>query len=159
MAKESKMNREGFLKGAIVSIVTLIGAALGLPALPYLAGPALQKSGDQEWIRLGPTSKVELGQPTLFKFKVKTQSGWIVDEQELSAYVLSNDGREFVALSNVCTHLGCRVRWIDDEKTFFCPCHNAVFDKDGKVAAGPPPRPLDKFEIKVQDNTLYIKGG
>ncbi len=159
MAQENLLGRRNFLKGAIASIVGMIGLGFGLPAIPYIVGPALKKGEDQTWIPLGPVAKIEIGQPTLFKFKIKTQTGWIVDEQEASAYVITTDGREFAALSNVCTHLGCRVRWIAEQEKFFCPCHNGVFDKQGNVQAGPPPRPLDKYETKVENDQLFIKGG
>lgn len=159
MAEETDLGRRKFLKGAIGSIMALIGIGFGLPAIPYIIAPAIKKSEDQNWIALGPIAKIEIGQPTLFKFKIKTQNGWIVDEQEVAAYVITTDGREFTALSNVCTHLGCRVRWIGEQEKFFCPCHNGVFDKQGNVESGPPPRPLDKFEVKVEKDQLLIKGG
>ena len=88
--------------------------------------------------------RVELGTPTLFKIKFERQTGWIVDQREISLYVLTDDGRDFVAMSNICTHLACRVRWIADREQFFCPCHNGVFDKEGNVVSGPAPRPLDR---------------
>ncbi|MBU4225494.1 MAG: ubiquinol-cytochrome c reductase iron-sulfur subunit, partial [Chloroflexi bacterium] len=113
----------------------------------------------QEWIRLGSTAKVELGVPTLFKVKVKRQMGWIVNEEELSVYVLTEDGRNYIAMSNVCTHLGCLIRWIAEQDKFFCPCHNGVFDKQGNVVSGPPPRPLDQYQVKVEDDQLFILGG
>ena len=73
--------------------------------------------------------------------------------------MLTDNGRDFLAMSNICTHLGCRVRWIADQEQFFCPCHNGVFDKDGTVVSGPPPRPLDRYEVKVEGETVYILGG
>jgi len=146
------------MKTAIVSIGGLIGAAIGLPAVSYIVGPALKKNTD-EWIRLGSVSKVELNTPTLFKTTIETQTGWINAEEEFSAYVLTTNGQDFVVMSNICTHLGCRVRWIPDQDGFFCPCHNGVFAKDGSVVSGPPPRPLDRFEVKVEDGVLFVKRG
>ena len=146
------------MKTAIVSIGGLIGAAIGLPAVSYVVGPALKKNTD-EWIRLGSVSKVELNTPTLFKTTIETQTGWINAEEEFSAYVLTTNGQDFVVMSNICTHLGCRVRWIPDQDGFFCPCHNGVFAKDGSVVSGPPPRPLDRFEVKVEDGVLFVKRG
>jgi Rieske Fe-S protein len=55
--------------------------------------------------------------------------------------------------------LGCRVRWVADKDGFYCPCHNGVFAKDGSVVSGPPPRPLDRFESKVEDGVLFVKRG
>lgn len=159
MEKEKKLNRRDFLKGAIFSIGAAITAGMGIPAIAYIVGPALKKAENQEWLRLGSASKVEIGTPTLFKVKVKRQAGWIVNETELSVYVLTENGREFKALSNICTHLGCRVRWIANQEEFLCPCHNAIFDKEGNVVDGPPPRPLDQYQVKIENDQLYILGG
>lgn len=159
MSPEEQVNRREFLSTLTWAIGALLGAGLGVPAVAYLVGPALQRQQTETWIRLGSTSKVELGTPTLFKAKVERKTGWITNEQELSVYVLTENGRDFVAMSNICTHLGCRVRWIAGQGQFFCPCHNGVFDKAGAVLAGPPPRPLDRYEIRVEGETLLILGG
>ena len=79
--------------------------------------------------------------------------------QELSFYLLTENGRDFKAMSNICTHLGCRVRWVEDQSQFLCPCHNGVFSKDGNVVAGPPPRSLDVYQAKVEDDQIYVLGG
>lgn len=159
MPKMKKLSRQDFLKLGIAAVGATIGAGIGLPALGYVVGPALKKTSEQNWVQLGSVAKIPIGEPTLFKFKVKMQTGWIVDEQEIAVYVLTEDGREFAAISNICTHLGCRVRWISDTVEFFCPCHNGIFDKEGNVLAGPPPRPLDRYELKVENGQLYILGG
>jgi menaquinol-cytochrome c reductase iron-sulfur subunit len=158
MDRSSIMSRRKFMRSAIGAIGGFIGAAMTIPAVAYIVGPALQRNQQQEWIRLGSASKVEIGTPTLFKTKIEKQTGWIVNETELTFYVITDDGRNYVAMSNICTHLGCRVRWIADERQFFCPCHNAIFDEDGNVATGPPPRPLDRYEVKVEEDQLFILG-
>lgn len=152
------LGRRDFMRATILSIGGIIGAAIGLPAIGYVAGPALKQEA-QTWIRLGAINKVELNTPTLFKATVETQTGWISTQEEVSAYVLTEDGQDFAVLSNICTHLGCRVRWIAEDGKFHCPCHNGVFAKDGTVLAGPPPRPLDRYESKIEDGVLYIKRG
>lgn len=159
MGEKEDISRRGFLGFITWAIGGLIGIGMGIPAIAYLVGPALQRAADSTWIRLGSASRVELQTPTLFKTKVIRQTGWITDERELSVYVYTENGRDFTAMSNVCTHLGCRVRWIDEEGQFFCPCHNAVFDKQGQVVDGPPPRPLDRFEVKVEEDQIFILGG
>jgi len=155
---EKDVSRRDFMKLTIAGISGAIGAAIGLPAIAYIVGPALQKE-TETWIRLGSVNKVEINTPTLFKTTIETQTGWVNSQEELSAYVLTENGQDFIVMSNVCTHLGCRVRWIPNEESFFCPCHNAVFAKDGAVVDGPPPRPLDQYESKVEDGVLYIKRG
>ncbi len=157
-SKDKQLGRRNFMKVAIAGIGGLIGTALGLPAIPYIMGPALQKESDS-WIQLGSISKVETNIPTLFKKTIETQTGWINTEEEISVYVLTSNGQDYVVMSNVCTHLACRVRWIPEKDSFFCPCHNGVFAKDGAVVSGPPPRPLDRFESKVEDGVIFIKRG
>jgi menaquinol-cytochrome c reductase iron-sulfur subunit len=157
-SEKTNVSRRDFMKTAIVGIGGVIGAAIGLPAIAYVVGPALQQN-TSEWIRLGSAAKVELNMPTLFKTTIEKQTGWINAQEEFSVYVLTTNGQEFVVMSNVCTHLGCRVRWIPEQDGFFCPCHNGVFSKDGNVVSGPPPRALDRFEVKVEDGTLFVKRG
>jgi len=156
--KGKPLDRRDFMKLTILAIGGVIAGAIGIPAVAYITGPARKKQGE-EWITLGSVTKVELNTPTLFKTTITTQTGWINAEEEISAFVLTENGQVFTVMSNVCTHLGCRVRWIPEQEGFFCPCHNAVFAKDGSVVAGPPPRPLDRFENKVEDGILYIKRG
>ena len=157
--EKKEISRRDFMKLTIGAIGGLIGLGFGIPAIAYVVGPALAQGQTQEWIQLGAISKVELGKPTLFKAKITRQTGWIVNEQELSVYVLTENGRDYIAMSNICTHLGCRIRWITDQDKFFCPCHNGVFDKQGNVVSGPPPRPLDRYETKVENDQLFILGG
>jgi menaquinol-cytochrome c reductase iron-sulfur subunit len=157
--EEESIHRRSFLSASVFAIAGFIGMGFALPAAVYVVGPALKGGKAEDWIPLGSTSKVETGVPTLFKTTITRQSGWISNEDEIAVYVITEDGQNYTALSNVCTHLGCRVRWIVEKDTFFCPCHNGTFDKEGHVTGGPPPRPLDQYETKVVENTIFIKAG
>ena len=155
----AKMNRRTFLSRTTGAIVGGIGTLMGIPTIAYLISPAKARGGlGVESIPLGPVTKVPIGQPTLFKAAIERKTGWVTQTEELALYVLTEDGRDFIAMSNVCTHLGCRIRWVDDEEQFFCPCHSAAFSKDGKVVSGPPPRALDRFELSVEDGQLFVVG-
>ncbi|NIS80323.1 MAG: Rieske 2Fe-2S domain-containing protein [Anaerolineales bacterium] len=154
----SNIHRRQFLSLVTNAIMALIAAAYTIPAFAYILGPSLRQEAEQ-WITLGSVDKVPLGTPTLFKTRIQKQTGWITSEEDLSVYILTQNGRDFVAMSNICTHLGCRIRWISDRKQFFCPCHNGVFDQHGNVVSGPPPRPLDHYPIKVEQNHISILVG
>ncbi len=156
MPEEEQISRRNFLSIATWTIGGLITVSLAIPSIAYIAGPALRKRTTENWILLGPTSKVEIGTPTLFKVNIESQVGWIVNKQELSVYVLTEDGRDYIAMSNICTHLGCRVRWLSEQDQFFCPCHSGIFDKSGVVVSGPPPRPLDRYQTKTEQDQLFI---
>jgi len=63
---------------------------------------------------------------------------------------------ELVVFKTKCTHLGCTVHWDDRKELFLCACHGGQFYRDGTVKAGPPPRPLDRYEIKVDNEELMV---
>jgi Rieske Fe-S protein len=159
MTNDDQVKRRGFLEMATWAIGGLISAGMAIPAVAYIIGPAIKRTSAEDWIQVGAISKIEIGIPTLFKVKVERKTGWIVNVDEISIYAFTENARDFVAMSNVCTHLGCRVRWISEQEQFFCPCHNAVFNKEGEVVSGPPPKPLDRYEVKVTDGQLYILVG
>ena len=156
MNNKDDVSRRDTLKLAISSIIGFIGAAIGVPAIPYIIGPALETKESTNWIRVGSMLRIETGTPELFKVRVDKTTGWIEDEEEVTLYILTENDRDFLAMSNICTHLGCRARWLPDKEQFFCPCHNGVYDKHGYVVSGPPPRPLDTFETKIENGDLSI---
>jgi cytochrome b6-f complex iron-sulfur subunit len=61
-----------------------------------------------------------------------------------------------VALSLTCTHLGCGVRWQEEEQTFLCPCHAGRFNAAGTVLSGPPPAPLTRYATAVEQGAVYV---
>jgi len=70
--------------------------------------------------------------------------------------IIRTGEKEVKALSTVCTHLGCTVYWQSDKQRFFCPCHQGMFDVNGNVIAGPPPRKLDSYKIEIDGNNVFV---
>jgi len=65
-------------------------------------------------------------------------------------------GGKLYALSLICTHLGCIVSWHPEVKRLICPCHGGTYDLTGAVLAGPPPRPLRSYEVKLVGNMVVV---
>ena len=63
---------------------------------------------------------------------------------------------EYIAVSNRCAHLGCPVRFVEAAGNFICPCHGGVYDFEGKVIGGPPVRPLDRFQTRVEGGQVEL---
>ena len=66
---------------------------------------------------------------------------------------------EFRAFTAVCTHLNCTVQYNQQTQLIWCACHNGQFDLNGKVAGGPPPRPLEQYSAHVQGDEVVVTRG
>lgn len=126
--------------GASLIGTALAGGAL-LPLWEYLA-PQEERLA-QETVTIA-RSQLGLGQAHFFRFR-----GY-------PAVAIQVSPGEFVALSAVCTHLGCIVTWKPDESIFLCPCHNGKFSQNGEVLGGPPPAPLSSYSVAVKQDQLII---
>ncbi|NPA95223.1 MAG: Rieske 2Fe-2S domain-containing protein [Thermodesulfobacteria bacterium] len=67
-------------------------------------------------------------------------------------FVLFETSKGPVAVSRTCTHLGCRINFIEEKSMFLCPCHQSKFTKSGKYIAGPAKKDLQKFKVKTLEN-------
>ncbi len=96
----------------------------------------------QNTIIAGPVDRFEPGSVTAFP--------------QGKFYLARLEGGGFLALSRVCTHLGCTVPWVPDENRFICPCHASSFDITGNVINPPAPRALDLFQIEIENNIVKV---
>jgi Rieske Fe-S protein len=72
------------------------------------------------------------------------------------AILVNTPEGKLVALTAVCTHLACTVRFEAETETLFCPCHNGRFDLGGNVLSGPPPKPLETFAVTVSGSDIVV---
>ena len=165
MAGSHNINRRDFVKLTTVAVGTVIGAAIGLPAIGYLISPALRAGGKDAWVSIGTLDKIPIGEPYAFSFTRTQVNGWERTATSYGGFVLrkSEAPEDMVILSSRCTHLGCQINWHADTQAYVCPCHDASFDINSAVIDGPPPRPLDVYtEFKVDDAgnlQIHVKEG
>ncbi|HTQ86922.1 MAG TPA: Rieske (2Fe-2S) protein [Candidatus Solibacter sp.] len=69
--------------------------------------------------------------------------------------LLSPEG-EYLALSAVCTHLSCTVQYRSDLRGIWCACHNGLYGLNGRNLSGPPPRPLEVFQVHVRGDEIVV---
>jgi len=150
------MDRRSFVKIVTASLGSMMAAIVGLPVIQYFISPALGKTTSDDWISLGSVDNFPFDIPTLFNFAITKVNGWERSSLSYGAFVLRKEGQDPIVFSDVCTHLSCRVNWNEESSKFYCPCHAAFFDKDGEVVSGPPPRPLDRYEIRLDGDQLFI---
>ena len=90
----------------------------------------------------GPVERFEPGSVTAFP--------------EGPFYLARLDGGGFLALNRTCTHLGCTVPWIEEDRQFACPCHASVFDITGAVLSPPADRALDMYAVRIENGIVKV---
>jgi Rieske Fe-S protein len=92
--------------------------------------------------------------PRRIEVRIAAQDGWKLREETVTVFA-AKQGSAYVVLSSTCPHSGCTVSLDPKDKAapFSCPCHHAKFGPDGAVLGGPAPRPLDRLECHVADET------
>ena len=134
----------------------LIGTIMGVPVIGYLLAPALREEESSDVINLGLLENYPIGIPTPFSITQTKINGWERTAKGIGMYVVRKEDGSVRVFSDICTHLGCLVTWHPETKDYISPCHDGHFDIDGFVTKGPPPRPLDEFETKIEDGNLYV---
>ena len=136
------IGRRRFLSQAVMGFGVLFG--LGLLGMRFAQFLIPSRSVKRlEAVLIGPESTVPIGEALPMEF----------GKQKL--VVLRTD-EGVSAFSRRCTDLGCLVSWSKERQEFVCPCHQGVFDKTGRNIAGPPPRPLDRFDVIKRGEQLYV---
>jgi menaquinol-cytochrome c reductase iron-sulfur subunit len=133
----------------------VILAALNIPGIIYVFFPPKVRKQDA-WVDAGDVSKLAPNSPVELTFRRNRVDGWKVYSEKTTAWVIRQPNNSVVAFGPQCTHLGCAYHWEDGKNQFLCPCHSSLFAPDGKVVSGPAPRPLDRFDVKVQGGRLLI---
>lgn len=149
------INRRVFHLSVIYGLWTVIGAAMSIPAAVYLLFPPRAKK-KPEWVDVGDLAQIRVNTPEEVVFRRMRVDGWKVTSEKSTAWVVRTSERDVVAFAPQCTHLGCAYHWDEQNKEFLCPCHTSTFALDGRVLAGPAPRPLDRFNIKVDGSKLWL---
>ena len=97
-----------------------------------------------------PPSRFKVGSPTLYS----PGSVGLLPRQKI--YIVRQASGPFLALSAVCTHLGCITTWKPAEEIIACPCHGSRFARTGEVVSGPAPKPLRHLLITLEDGELVV---
>ncbi len=70
--------------------------------------------------------------------------------------ILSSDGT-YHALSAVCTHLNCTVQYRPERRDIWCACHNGTYSVDGHNISGPPPKPLEEYQVAIKSDQIFVR--
>lgn len=151
---ESTQPRRSFL--AVTSTIAMAGGlAAGYGTFFALAGRFLYPAAEQPkgWQFVARTGELRMGDAV--NFITPAGARVVVARQRVG-----DAPEDFIALSSVCPHLGCAVHWEPHNARFFCPCHNGVFDPQGKAVSGPPAdggQDLPRFPLRIESGMLFME--
>jgi menaquinol-cytochrome c reductase iron-sulfur subunit len=152
---EEAVDRRSFHARLSIILSAFIGAVITLPGLAFVLAPIFKKP-KQKWRPVGKVDDFKEGATVLVSFEDPSPEPWAGVTAKTAAWLRRVDQSEFIAFSINCRHLGCPVRWVASADLFMCPCHGGVYYSDGTVAAGPPPEPLDRYQVRVRDRQVEI---
>jgi menaquinol-cytochrome c reductase iron-sulfur subunit len=159
MMEEKKLPdnpRRNFIIKILWAGSAVIGVLLAIPILGAVLEPLFRKVS-VAWINVGRISDFETGKTVLVKYTDASPLPWAGVTAQTASWLRKVSDEEFIAFSVNCAHLGCPVRWIPDAELFVCPCHGGVYNKDGSYAAGPPPRGLSQYPVRVKNGNVEIR--
>ena len=146
--------RRRFLSRVSIALSAAAAAVVGVPVVGFLLAPLFRRS-PQQWRAVGAADSFKLNETVSVAFEDASPLSWSGVTARTAAW-LRRDADGFTAFSVNCTHLGCPVQWLADAQLFLCPCHGGVYNSDGAVTAGPPPKPLPRYPVRVRRGQVEI---
>lgn len=135
----------------------LFGAlVLAVPAIGFILAPLFKRT-QGAWRDVGRVDDFEIGQIVEIKIEDVSTVPWSGVTARTGAWLHRRTEADFTVFSLNCTHLGCPVRWEPGAQLFMCPCHGGVYYIDGTPAAGPPPKPLSRYPVRVSGGKVQVQ--
>lgn len=153
---ETAYARRKFLTRAVIAIHAAIAAVVAAVLGGAILSPAFGQKRE-EWIAASSLDELIDDEPVAVTIRVARQDGYARTVDRQVVFLVRTGETTVRALSSVCTHLGCRVRWHAGDRELRCPCHGGVFDAAGHVKAGPPPAPLAALPTRIEDGRVLVQ--
>ncbi len=140
-----------FVNASVAFIGGGLTALLGAFGLRPAPPPA------ERWVSAGTTADLRPNIPVARVVTASRLDGWYRERARTTVFLLWDGDRSVRALSATCTHLGCQVAWDPAAAHFRCPCHGGVFDGEGRVVSGPPPRALETLPARIDPADASVR--
>lgn len=148
-------DRRRFLARLSAAAATVAALLAGVPIIGVLLAPARRQ--EPEWRDVGEVDEFVPGETVLVRYPAPDPEPWAGMAAVSTAWLRREGATDFVAFSPYCTHVGCPVTWTPGAELFMCPCHGGTYHQDGEVAGGPPPRPLDRLDVRVRNGRVELR--
>jgi cytochrome b6-f complex iron-sulfur subunit len=135
------MERRQLLKTSLAFLGTTTLISFGYTASKFL---------------IPPKSNTKDAQVTIDKDQIPPGTAKEVTYNEIPLVIINRRGSGFIALSRVCTHLGCLVGYDSFNAKLVCPCHAGEFDLEGNVLTGPATKALQRYPLKITSKQITV---
>lgn len=159
MSDKKRVSRRQFLNYTLTGVGGFMAAGMLAPMVRFAIDPVLQK---HEGGTMHSVISVDdlTNEPQRVEWTVDQVDAWYESQVQRTAWVYKDENGDILALSPICTHLGCTVAWASNEEyphQFYCPCHGGRYTKDGvNIKGTPPTAPLPVYEYEVKEGMLYL---
>ncbi len=148
-------SRRQFFTHISYTLGGLAALMVGIPIVGSILAPIVKKP-KPIWRAVGEVKSFTIGDTVIVSFVDASPLPWSGVTSESAAWLRRQGEEEFICFSVNCAHLGCPVRWVAGARLFMCPCHGGVYYEDGTVAAGPPPRGLYNYPVRINNGQVEI---
>ncbi len=148
-------SRREFFTHISIALGSLAAVMVAIPIVGSILAPIVKKP-KPDWRPVGALKGFSYDEFVKVNFVDASPLPWAGVTAETAAWVRRTGDDSLIAFSVNCAHLGCPVRWVSGAKLFMCPCHGGVYYEDGSVAAGPPPRGLYQYPVRVKNGQVEI---
>lgn len=152
----SAPSRRRVLRHGLGVVTTAIAGALSAIAGRAAVGTSFVPR-PVRWAAAGRLDDLETGVPVPVTVRVTRRDGYLETVDQQVIFLVRAPGGDVRGLSSSCSHLGCSVTFDRQAQQFVCPCHAGVFDIDGAVVSGPPPRPLATIATRVDGARVLVE--
>lgn len=136
------MKRRSFLKTILAFLGSITFFSFAYSLVKYLASLPTARANDKKVL--------------ISKSDIPSGEAKNISFGNIPAVVINRPEKGFIAFSRVCTHLGCLVDYNRNKQVFLCPCHAGVFDLEGNVVSGPPPKMLHIIPLRIEGGNIVI---
>ena len=150
-----EITRRRFFEKLSITLASFCAAVVGVPLIGFIIAPLFRKP-PAKWVTLGKVNEFQIGKTVSVTVIDSSSLPWAGVTAKSAIWLRRESETSFIAFSANCTHLGCPVRWLEAAELFMCPCHGGVYYNDGSVAAGPPPLPLFRYNVRVENGEVKM---
>jgi cytochrome b6-f complex iron-sulfur subunit len=138
------LERRTAMQWLIRGFLSLWGLGAAALGAAFLKAPSPERRPEEGLVRCGSLSSLQVSDVRF------------VPHGSSPLFVVRTSPTEVAAVSAICTHLRCIIKWSQETRRFVCPCHAGAFDANGNVLFGPPKTALRQYPAEARADEIVV---